>query len=98
MLSEHACLKLGRQIAGVLRRVTEHPMLLLTLKGAESSQLQNHGSPGGSAVVWCMKQSTTSLEASQTRSLLVISRSKFVNDKWMIKNGFLNDVQEHKPW
>uniref|UniRef100_A0A803W5Z8 Cystathionine beta-synthase n=1 Tax=Ficedula albicollis TaxID=59894 RepID=A0A803W5Z8_FICAL len=24
--------------------------------------------------------------------------SKFVNDKWMIKNGFLNDVQEHKPW
>ncbi|KAM9245469.1 cystathionine beta-synthase-like [Leptosomus discolor] len=24
--------------------------------------------------------------------------SKFLNDKWMIKNGFLNDVQEHKPW
>uniref|UniRef100_A0A8C3E9G9 Cystathionine beta-synthase n=1 Tax=Corvus moneduloides TaxID=1196302 RepID=A0A8C3E9G9_CORMO len=24
--------------------------------------------------------------------------SKFVNDKWMIKNGFLNEVQEHKPW
>ncbi|RLW07601.1 hypothetical protein DV515_00003538 [Chloebia gouldiae] len=24
--------------------------------------------------------------------------SKFVNDKWMIKNGFLNDAQEHKPW
>ncbi|XP_064503065.1 cystathionine beta-synthase-like [Pseudopipra pipra] len=24
--------------------------------------------------------------------------SKFVNDKWMIKNGFLNDIQEHKPW
>ncbi|KAM6290445.1 cystathionine beta-synthase-like [Porphyrio hochstetteri] len=24
--------------------------------------------------------------------------SKFVNDKWMIKNGFLSDVQEHKPW
>lgn len=39
-LSEPACLKLGRQIAGMLRRVPEHPMLLLTLKGAESSQLQ----------------------------------------------------------
>lgn len=38
------------------------------------------------------------VEGSQTRLLLVISRSKFVNDKWMIKNGFLNDVQEHKPW
>nr|XP_054510996.1 cystathionine beta-synthase-like [Agelaius phoeniceus] len=24
--------------------------------------------------------------------------SKFVNDQWMIKNGFLNDAQEHKPW
>uniref|UniRef100_A0A803Y1L8 Cystathionine beta-synthase n=1 Tax=Meleagris gallopavo TaxID=9103 RepID=A0A803Y1L8_MELGA len=24
--------------------------------------------------------------------------SKFLNDKWMIKNGFLNDVQERKPW
>ncbi|NXU69163.1 CBS synthase, partial [Horornis vulcanius] len=24
--------------------------------------------------------------------------SKFVNEKWMIKNGFLNDIQEHKPW
>ncbi|XP_019379420.1 PREDICTED: cystathionine beta-synthase-like [Gavialis gangeticus] len=24
--------------------------------------------------------------------------SKFLNDKWMIKNGFLTDVQEHKPW
>ncbi|NXO28712.1 CBS synthase, partial [Cisticola juncidis] len=24
--------------------------------------------------------------------------SKFVNDTWMIKNGFLKDVQEHKPW
>ncbi|NXP80717.1 CBS synthase, partial [Ramphastos sulfuratus] len=24
--------------------------------------------------------------------------SKFVNDNWMIKNGFLNDIQEHKPW
>ncbi|NWU99952.1 CBS synthase, partial [Upupa epops] len=24
--------------------------------------------------------------------------SKFLNDTWMIKNGFLNHVQEHKPW
>ncbi|KAK2544907.1 cystathionine beta-synthase [Columba livia] len=24
--------------------------------------------------------------------------SKFLNDKWMTKNGFLNEVQEHKPW
>uniref|UniRef100_A0A8C9NAI4 Cystathionine beta-synthase n=1 Tax=Serinus canaria TaxID=9135 RepID=A0A8C9NAI4_SERCA len=24
--------------------------------------------------------------------------SKFVSDQWMIKNGFLNDTQEHKPW
>ncbi|NWX00301.1 CBS synthase, partial [Caloenas nicobarica] len=24
--------------------------------------------------------------------------SKFLNDKWMTENGFLNDVQEHKPW
>ncbi|KFV71363.1 Cystathionine beta-synthase, partial [Dryobates pubescens] len=24
--------------------------------------------------------------------------SKFVNDKWMIKNDFLDDIQEHKPW
>ncbi|OWK50773.1 Cystathionine beta-synthase [Lonchura striata] len=24
--------------------------------------------------------------------------SKFVNDKWMIKNGFLNEAQENKPW
>ncbi|NXR12900.1 CBS synthase, partial [Semnornis frantzii] len=24
--------------------------------------------------------------------------SKFVNDNWMIKNGFLNDILEHKPW
>uniref|UniRef100_A0A8C3Q533 Cystathionine beta-synthase n=1 Tax=Geospiza parvula TaxID=87175 RepID=A0A8C3Q533_GEOPR len=24
--------------------------------------------------------------------------SKFVNDQWMLKNGFLNDAQEHKPW
>ncbi|XP_074839510.1 cystathionine beta-synthase-like [Carettochelys insculpta] len=24
--------------------------------------------------------------------------SKFLNDKWMSKNGFLKNVQEHKPW
>ncbi|NXI42532.1 CBS synthase, partial [Galbula dea] len=24
--------------------------------------------------------------------------SKFLNDEWMIKNGFLSDIQEHKPW
>ncbi|XP_056184655.1 cystathionine beta-synthase-like [Falco biarmicus] len=60
------------------------------------------GGSSGSAMSVAMRAAKDLKEGQRCVVILPDSvrnyMSKFLNDKWMTKNGFLNDVQEHKPW
>uniref|UniRef100_A0A8C8SHR6 Cystathionine beta-synthase n=1 Tax=Pelusios castaneus TaxID=367368 RepID=A0A8C8SHR6_9SAUR len=60
------------------------------------------GGSSGSAVSVAVKAARNLTEGQRCVVILPDSvrnyMSKFLNDKWMSKNGFLKHVQEHKPW
>uniref|UniRef100_A0A674JC26 Cystathionine beta-synthase n=1 Tax=Terrapene triunguis TaxID=2587831 RepID=A0A674JC26_9SAUR len=60
------------------------------------------GGSSGSAMSIAVKAARTLTEGQRCVVILPDSvrnyMSKFLNDRWMGKNGFLKNVQEHKPW
>ncbi|XP_044297663.1 cystathionine beta-synthase-like [Varanus komodoensis] len=60
------------------------------------------GGSSGSAMAAAVKVAKQLKEGQRCVVLLPDSvrnyMSKFLNDKWMVKSGFLKDVQEHYPW